>query len=415
MDSEGNSANTNYENRKDRDALLSEFEPRLEKARELLSDDGVFFCSIDDRNHAYVKILLDRIFQSVNFISTLVWKARRGGGNDAKNVAVDHEYILVYAKDREYCNLIGIAKAKDDFEYEDEFVKTRGKYNLQQFDWSSLTYSKSLDYPISCPDGSIVYAGHVDKKTWEKRINDSTKRNDYCWLMAEDTFKKAYSKGFIVFKKNNEGKWNVRVKTYEKITYKLKDVERRFKLRSIIEKDNFNRNLTTKNGGNQYSEIMGTDYIFMHPKDVNLMSFLFRNFDNKNALILDFYAGSGTTGQAVLELNKEDGGNRKFILCVNNSGNSDVICKERLLRVMTGKTSKGESNFEWIKNNKPLGSSLDIYEIKEASTYYNVKNLLDEINEEDYGKQFKSQIKKIEWICDNFKVCTNHLSKPQNK
>jgi adenine-specific DNA-methyltransferase len=111
----GEFAKTNYANDITRDNLLSMLEPRLRLARDLLCDQGVIFCSIDDKNQAYVKCLFDHVFGENNFLANLIWHARRGGGNDVKHVAIDHEYILTYSKTKDYCLLIGKVKNDDDF------------------------------------------------------------------------------------------------------------------------------------------------------------------------------------------------------------------------------------------------------------------------------------------------------------
>lgn len=274
-------------------------------------------------------------------------KIKKRGGNDTKFIAIDHEYILTYAKNINLCNLTGIVKKDNDFPYIDKWINERGKYKLQQFDWASLTYTPSLDYPIECPDKTLIYPGHVSKCKYQLRKKDDTPRNDFRWLMSKDTFENAKNNDFIVFEKTKDGKWNVRVKTYQYINYKMENVIRQYKLRSVILEDDKKCQLTTKNGGVQFAKIMGDKNLFDRPKDVNLMKFLFKHFPI-NLTILDFFAGSGTTGQAVMELNQEDGGNRRFILCTNNENNiAKDICWERLYRVIKGIGSNGQK-FDWI-------------------------------------------------------------------
>lgn len=314
IDEEGNTLVANKaENGRYHTNWLNMIYPRLFLAKDLLSETGVIFISIDDHECANLKKICDEIFGEENFIANLIWKSRRGGGNDASFVAIDHEYVLLYAKSIKNCNLSGIEKNDDEFEFEDEFVSTRGKYYLQQFDRSSLTYTKSLDYPITCPDNTRLYPGHVTEEEYLKRINNNASRNDFCWLMSKQTYQKAYENGFIVFEKNKKGQWNVRVKTYQKINYKLEPIKRQFKLRSVILEDDKKNQLTTKNGGNQFEKVMGSKAIFDKPKDINLIKFFLKHL-NKNLLILDFFSGSGTTAHSIMQLNKEDGGERKWIM-----------------------------------------------------------------------------------------------------
>lgn len=284
--------------------------PRLIIAKQLLKKDGVIFISIDDNEQARLKLLCDEIFGESNFLGNIIWHARRGGGNDAKNIAIDHEYILCYSKNNKICKLIGKLKDDSDFKFTDEYVETRGKYNLQQFDWASLTYTKSLDYGIECPDGTIIYPGHVSEEEWLIRKNNNQSRNDWCWMMSEETFLKAKNDNFIVFDKK-DNKWNIRVKTYQFTEYKNpnKEINRLLKLRSIL-----NNDFGTSRDGNIDIDSLELKNDFSYPKPMKLIKNLLRYFDNKNALVLDFFAGSGSTGHAVMDLNKDDGGNRKFIL-----------------------------------------------------------------------------------------------------
>ena len=133
--------------------------------------------------------------------------------------------------------------------------------------------------------------------------------------------------------------------------------------------------------------------------------------DNENAKILDFFAGSGTTGQAVLELNKEDGGQRQFILATSNEKTdttpngviSDVTSK-RLKRVMTGECYDGTNNFKWLESNKPYGDNLDVYDIVEVANFEQTKDKtpFDVIDESLYGQEKLSVNDKVKWVCENF-------------
>lgn len=143
---------------------------------------------------------------------------------------------------------------------------------------------------------------------------------------------------------------------------------------------------------------------------------------NKNAVILDFFAGSGTTGQAVLELNKEDDGKRTFILCTNNEktdmnpkGIAIDVTTKRLKRVMTGSCYDGTNDFEWIKKNSPLGDNLDVYEIAEVSNSEQSegKSAFDVIDENLYGELKMTPKDKIKWVCENFSVTQKYLEDKQ--
>ena len=133
---------------------------------------------------------------------------------------------------------------------------------------------------------------------------------------------------------------------------------------------------------------------------------------DNNIIVLDFFAGSGTTGQAVLELNREDGGNRQFILCTNNektevnpNGIAIDVTSKRLKRVMTGTCYDGTNNFKWLEKNEPLGGSLDVLTIEPIANFADGigKSPFDVIDETLYGQvKFTHTMDKIEWVCEHF-------------
>lgn len=139
----------------------------------------------------------------------------------------------------------------------------------------------------------------------------------------------------------------------------------------------------------------------------------------KDSLILDFFAGSGTTGHAVLDLNKSDGGNRTFILCQinekteeNPKGIAYDVTSKRLKRIMTGECYDGTKDFPWLKDNQPYGGNLDVYEIESVANFENTpgKSPFDVIDETLYGKEkFKTVKEKIDWVCSNFEKTQKEL------
>jgi adenine-specific DNA-methyltransferase len=157
--------------------------------------------------------------------------------------------------------------------------------------------------------------------------------------------------------------------------------------------------------------IFGQKKAFDNPKPINLIKKIL-NYTAKedDSIVLDFFAGSGTTGHAVLDLNK-DGGNRTFILCQLNEETDTTpniaydVTSKRLKRVMTGECYDGSKDFDWIKKNKPYGGNLDVYEIESVSNFEwkEGKTPFDVIDETLYGKEnFKTLREKIEWVCQNF-------------
>jgi len=317
---------------------LSFMEKRLKLAKNLLKDTGVIFISIDDNEVAQLKLLMDELFNN-NFIANIVWRKRAGGGNDSKYIAIDHEYILVYSKSKnpKFYTLPLSEKQLKNYRYKDEKFKTHGPYALKPLHEPTLQDSKGLHFDIKCPDGSLL------------------KGSDHQWKCNKETFLKRLKENRIVFKKDKNNNW--------KVYYKIYLNERRGELifdenRNIIQRERlplsilYNLALNSE-GGKELKEIFNvrtSKEVFSNPKPVELIKHLLSFTTDKNSIILDFFAGSGTTGHAVLELNKEDNGKRKFILCTNNENNNgndykiaEDVCYPRIKKVVEGyKNLKGE-------------------------------------------------------------------------
>jgi len=300
---------------------LSFMEKRLKLAKNLLKDTGVIFISIDDNEVAQLKLLMDNpdLFGEQNFIAKLIWRKKYGGGKGARFFVDLHEYILCYAKN--IIKLDGFSvyrdeKKKEIFNLEDKYVKERGKYYIRPLK-SGLAYRKNLIYPIKCPDGTEITTQ---------------------WICSRETYEQLLREERIVFKKLKNGKYNIYKKFYEN------DQAGKVLPESIIYDLAYNQN-----GKEEIKEIFGVregrEVPFENAKPSKLIRYLISLIPNgENAVILDFMAGSGTTGHAVLELNKEDGGNRQFILCTNNENNICTdVCYPRIKKVIEGyKNLKGE-------------------------------------------------------------------------
>lgn len=291
---------------------------RLRLAKELLKNEGVIFISIDDNEQANLKLLCDSIFGERNFICNMIWKSKSGGANDSAAIATDHEYILAYAKNSNFTKIYNDmgAKVTTSYNCEDE----NGRYALDRLDKQSLGYHESLDFPIIGPDGKEYKVIHKDPNKKQAR-----------WRWGQDTVKERYNE--LVFK------WPyVYTKNYEKKTGQTP--------RSILFEDRFGR---TRTGSTDLRDVVGVQNIFTYPKPKNLIKYLIEIGCPKNGIVLDFFAGSGTTGQATLELNNE-GSNRKFILCTNNENNiCGGVTLPRLKTIVTGKRND-ESCYENCQN-----------------------------------------------------------------
>lgn len=292
---------------------LSFMEKRLRLALRLLKGTGVIFISIDDNEQAQLKLLCDEIFEEKNYIATLIWNKKNVVQNDAKYFSVNHEYILCYAR------------------------------NIENVVFNLLPRTEELNARYSNPDndprGEWTSVALQAKSGSENNIYEITFSNGVKWKPVPGTFPrlnkesllKAYNDGRLWFGKN--GKNVPRLKKY------LSEVKQGVVSNSILLPNEVG---STQLAKETLKKILNKN-IFETPKPVDLIKRLIRLNSDQNGLILDFMAGSGTTGHAVLELNKEEG-NRRFILCTNNENNICTdICYPRIEKIMNGyKTPKGE-------------------------------------------------------------------------
>ena len=326
--------------------------PRLILARSLLKDDGVIFISIDDNEQARLKLICDEIFGEDNFIASIIWRKKNtGGGSDKITIEIETEYILVYAKfkDRLLINSKPIESWK--YLYQDEYYQSRGKYNITDLDRvcsaSSFKYQETLDYEILAPDG-----------TWFKNHRNILKSKSYAYTLGKELFDFCNQNGFIEFKKNQQGHWKAYRKSYELVTIDRKN-------KKIVQRTDGNSynniidqgNITTSSGKRELIKLLD-DKDFSFPKPTDLIKHLVNLHRNKNALVLDFFAGSATTGQAVMKLNQEDGGNRQYILIqldepISSSYNSNfkTICEMARARIerSIGKYQYNDKGFKYFK------------------------------------------------------------------
>lgn len=326
---------------------------RLQLARKLLKDTGVIFISIDYHEQAQLKLICDDIFGEENFINCMP-RRTKSSGKTTKNISANHDYLLAYEKIKDKSVIVGLPHIDKGFKHEDEYVAERGKYKLNQtLDYDSLSYSKSMDYPIEL-EGHTLYPGGSYEKHVERQ-NGNYKKKDWIWRWSKDLFEFGLNNGFIVLKKGRD-RLRIYTKTYlnveigkdDKTGYKIVTKDRTKPLSSIEFLDS---KYSNDNAKKDLKNIFGSSN-FDYPKPVELLKTIMRVCGNKNAVIMDFYAGSGTTAQAVLELNKEDGGHRKTILCTNNENN---ICNDvtypRIKTVISGYRQDGSEYSEGISAN----------------------------------------------------------------
>ena len=408
-DSMGEFAKTNYENAITRDNLLSMLYPRLMLAKQILSKNGVIFCSIDDKNHAYVKCLFDEVMGENRFVCNCIWQ-KKTGASDAKGIATITEYILVYCMnaDNSVWNEI-FTQNNDSFDekryrFKDDYIAERGSYYPDNLDRGGLNYSDSMNYGIKCPDGTITFPNGRTKY-----VNDG-----WIWKWSKDKVLWGIKNGFIEFRKSKDkdSGWAVCYKNYIYVDNENNPIHRSAPYKNLIS--------GILNGeGTTLLKELNLKERFKNPKPESLIKHLIKAVNNKDSIILDFFAGSGTTGHAVLDLNAKDGGNRTFILCQLNektdttpNGIAYDVTAKRLKRIMTGECYDGNKDFEWVKKNKPYGGNLDVYEIASVANFEATegKTPFDVIDETLYGEEkFQSMHEKIDWVCQNFSQTQKRL------
>ncbi len=318
---------------------LSFMRHRLNLANELLKEDGFIVCAIDHNELFTLGVLMDKIFGEQNRIGIVSVVHKPEGRNQEKFFGTSNEFMLVYARNinkADFNKTVLDNELQERFDCEDEFGSYRlknfirltdGKYSLRENKphfFYSIYVSKDLNkFSLVKKDGFSEVTPTTDKGV------------ERTWKTTKETFIKLANKGDIVAK--NEGG---RIVLYEKLR------EDQVIKTHWIKKEYHAYHFGTK----VLEEILGSAKQFDFPKSLYLIIDIVKLITKKNAVVLDFFAGSGTTGHAVLEMNKIDGGNRKFILCTNNENNNggnggiaESVCYPRIKAVLNGyKNKKGE-------------------------------------------------------------------------
>ena len=305
---------------------LNFMQKRLRLARNLLKEDGIIFVSIDENEFAQLKLLCDKIFNENNLVAIFNWKKTSTPPSLSKNVRKKYEYILCYKK----CDF---NRGLNGGEVEGGDMPLLNESNSL----ATLEFDKESVY-FKIPDGTYV-AGEKDRVVLEKTINIVNGKSDkniilkghFKWIKS--TLDEEISKGTKFWIKSD--KFAIRYQR-EGIRTKVPS--------NIISKEECEVG-TNEEATAELKKLFNTkSEVFSHPKPTSLIKYLVDmvTYNNKEAIILDFFAGSGTTAQAVLELNKADGGNRKFIICTNNENNiCENITYPRIKTVISGIRNDG--------------------------------------------------------------------------
>ena len=349
---------------------LSFMSKRLKLAKNLLKNEGVFFTTIDDNEYAQLKLLCDEIFGEINYIATIIWQKVYSPKNQSKRISVDHEYVLAYAKNIEFVdfNLLPRTEKMNKY-YKNPDDDPRGPW--ASGDLVASEERKKGHYVITGPKGDEFDA-------------PSGKH----WAYSEENMKKLLLDNRLWFGKNGTA--------FPRIKQFLSEVQQGKKPSTIFLHDEAGHSDEGKKELKLFFK--QSENLFSTPKPTRLIKQLLRLCMNKNAVVLDFMAGSGTTGHAVLALNKEDGGNRKFILGTNNEGNiCTEVCYPRLKKVIVGYTNSKNEKIDSLDGNLRYFKT-DF--VRSESTDQNKKNMVEKSTEmlclKEYcfervveGKQFK--------------------------
>ena len=300
-DEDGNQTLSNFErntaaNGRFHTDWLNMIYPRLKVARDLLMEDGVILISIDDCEQEHIKAICDEIYGSRNRISTFVWNCSTAGGIRPKHVSKTHEYIFVYAKNIDNIPILWAPLsegAQKMYNEKDE----KGIFRSKEFVFKNSSTNENQKYWITCPDGTKVKP-----------------RAGYIYRFVPETFEEAKTKNLVLFKKTTSSsslvdenglpaKWNIFIKKYFGDGLGCPS--------SLLPKDI----ISMYNKGTQdVQDLFDGNRVFENVKPESLVYYFTRVFTAKEDICLDFFSGSATTAHAVMKLNAEDGGNRKFIM-----------------------------------------------------------------------------------------------------
>ena len=283
--------------------------PRLQLLKELLADDGVIFISIDDNEQHHLRLISDEIFGGDRFIASIAWRDRASPPND-RAVASVHDLVLIYGSE----SCIHLRPRDDgDTSFTNPDHDPRGPWRPQQLSANARggRWVDSLYYPIVNPE--------TGEEHWPGPRSN--------WRYSKDRVAAMIESGEIIFGRGKKSK--PQRKRY------LTDIRPGFTWPSIWETDHHGKFPTNRDGSTELTTVFGNPSEFDTPKPVGLIDRVLRMAAEPDAIVLDSFAGSGTTAHAVLALNQEDGGNRRFIL-VECEDYADTITAERVRRVITG-------------------------------------------------------------------------------
>lgn len=360
---------------------LSFMEKRLSIARKLLSEQGLIFISIDDNEQGILKVLCDSIFGEQNYITMFFRKTKSMTGDDGNGLNIQHEYLLVYAKDKNKASFIGEQKSFDGYSNPDN--DPNGIWCAG--DPSAKSGGPSTYFPIENP-----ITGQVDYPP-EGRY----------WAFSKETMQKYIESGRIKFKTEIKKKQRGFIFKRYAETMEVKTDP----IGTLVFCDNAYMNSVATTETN---DLIGAGK-FSYPKPMEFIKNIIKYSSKKDSIILDFFAGSGTTGHAVMQLNKEDGGNRKFILCTNNENNIcvDVTLKrlknciekfkfDSSIKYLVADFVNKEGRFFYEYSDELLKHVKELVELENFVSFQDMPNVALALSDEELDKLMKTDVAKIE-------------------
>lgn len=336
------------------DKWLCMMYPRLKLLHKLLKDEGVIFVSIDDNEVARLKLMMDEIFGHNNFISQITVITNPRGSQSSTHLATVHEYILVYAKSQSKVNMVGLPKEESIINEYKLIDPVSGRYRLLGLrqrggEWK-MEHRPNMHYPIYINPGNGSVSLRKDHEYSQEVIPKRPTGELGRWTWSKSKVEE--EKNYLVGKRvKNEFGWDIFRKDY---LLSKEGLEKTSKVRSVWDEKEMNY----QNGRSILKTILKED-LFDYPKPIDYIQRCISLVTSDKDIILDSFAGSGTTAHAVLNLNKENGGNRKFVL-IELEDYADSITSERVSRVIEGygdgnKKVRGTGgDFEFLELADPL-------------------------------------------------------------
>lgn len=374
------------------DKWLCMMYPRLKLLKDLLSNDGAIFISIDDNEHCNLKQAMDEIFGDENFVGTFTVNTTPNA-RDYGHIGKMHEFCLFYAKDATLLKTNLLEDKEKTFKYSDNV----GGFNIHPLYNSNVAFTNknrpNLHYPFYVHEDKIIkefgdnffeISLTPDKNAIEVFPPKSVKEGaQFVWRWGKILAQKELNKEIIGYK-NGDGEY--------KIVQKMRNSEKL--IRSILSEKDY----TSRRGTSQLEEIFGTK-TFSFPKPMDLVKTFIRVATDKDSIVLDSFAGSGTSGHAVLDLNKEDAGNRKFILVEMEDEISKKITAERIKRAIEKYDYK--DGFEYCELDKPLfdeaGQIEETCEFDQFATYIYFTETQTNIDKSKIEKNFIGEYSDTEF------------------